>query len=587
MKTLIVNKTIRLIPNLDKDLFEIYIPKEKKKFELTGDFKEFIKLLSKFIKPKKVSKLKDEIKDLYELGALVDYNKNEDDEYRNVWEENNWEDFLFFLKSTENYRFNDISPDSKEQIKLKEKICKTYLEEDEYKNSLSFSNLTKQDSDAIDLKIYSKLDKEPFDFFNTIFRRKTTRDFNYFPVKAEYMSWVLENAFFEVKQRKIKATNDITSSLPNYTNSHLLWIKPLVNINNVEGIKSGLYEYNYLEHKLHYIKKEANYDQLQRISVGQKSVRGTGFTVFMKVDFYNIMWKYHYSSAYKQILISVAEMAQKIITCAVSLELGVFQSPAIKDSLSKEFLNSEVGKEEVLYCICVGNFNNSKNYTNLSKIYDVVMGDRTGMVKIVKDLIDSHISPKKKLKMLDLACGTGKLHEYFDKRFEITGVDLSSEMLNLAKEKHPQNKYIKADVKRYFSNEKFDIVTFNYDSINHLLTLEEWVATFESSVQNLKKNGLFIFDMNTIQKLVSISKENLFKTKVENYLVSFKVTGIKDGIYNWNINYEGNDKKVQSDNILETSFDIKVVEKELKKLFKKVEIKIYENGNRAYFKCIK
>jgi len=131
------------------------------------------------------------------------------------------------------------------------------------------------------------------------------------------------------------------------------------------------------------------------------------------------------------------------------------------------------------------------NYSEFSKIYDTIMGDRSGMANIVLHLVEKIFKKYNKIEMLDLACGTGEIHNFFDKRFKITGIDISEDMLRVARIKHPENKYIKSDVRRFTSEKAYDLITFNYDSINHLLQIEEWISMFETSYKNLKKGCIY------------------------------------------------------------------------------------------------
>jgi len=87
--------------------------------------------------------------------------------------------------------------------------------------------------------------------------------------------------------------------------------------------------------------------------------------------------------------------------------------------------------------------------------------------------------------------------------------------------------------------------------------------------------------------LDNLSREVEFKTKINEGNFSLKVTKLKNQIYGWKIKFIDSDNINFEDNILETSFDIKFVIGKLQKIFKKVEHKICEDGNRVYVKCIK
>lgn len=107
--------------------------------------------------------------------------------------------------------------------------------------------------------------------------------------------------------------------------------------------------------------------------------------------------------------------------------------------------------------------------------------------------------------VLDLACGTGSLSIELSKSgFEVIGVDASSEMLSVAKQKAVAEG---RDI--LFLNQKMqgldlfgtvDCVVSSLDSINHLTCADDVQATFDRVALFLNKGGLFIFDVNTVYK---------------------------------------------------------------------------------------
>lgn len=108
--------------------------------------------------------------------------------------------------------------------------------------------------------------------------------------------------------------------------------------------------------------------------------------------------------------------------------------------------------------------------------------------------------------ILDLACGEGTFAVAMAKKgFQVTGVDLSSQILQFAREwakKEAVNaEFLLQDMRSLPFEERFDLVTCWYDSLNYLLELEDLERAFAGAWRALKKGGLFIFDMNTIYGL--------------------------------------------------------------------------------------
>ncbi len=78
--------------------------------------------------------------------------------------------------------------------------------------------------------------------------------------------------------------------------------------------------------------------------------------------------------------------------------------------------------------------------------------------------------------ILDIGCGGGALAEYYaKKRFMVTGIDISSKMIENAKNKHSKNgnpRFFCGDIMNYTLDKKFDLVMAN-GSIEHMNTHNE------------------------------------------------------------------------------------------------------------------
>ena len=115
--------------------------------------------------------------------------------------------------------------------------------------------------------------------------------------------------------------------------------------------------------------------------------------------------------------------------------------------------------------------------------------------------------------LLDIACGDGRFTNIMAKKgIEVTGLDCSIHMLKYAKMRAKKTgvkiDFIHQKMQNLSFNKKFDLVTCWYDSLNYLLTKRELIRTFRNVSKVLNKNGLFVFDMNTIYGLSVIWQDN-------------------------------------------------------------------------------
>lgn len=106
--------------------------------------------------------------------------------------------------------------------------------------------------------------------------------------------------------------------------------------------------------------------------------------------------------------------------------------------------------------------------------------------------------------VLDLTCGTGSQVFWLAKRgFEVTGSDINAKMLQIARAKAAKEKLnvklLKGDM-RTIKVGAFDAVITIFNAIGHL-TKTDFEKAMENIHANLKKGGLYIFDINNLSYL--------------------------------------------------------------------------------------
>ena len=113
--------------------------------------------------------------------------------------------------------------------------------------------------------------------------------------------------------------------------------------------------------------------------------------------------------------------------------------------------------------------------------------------------------------VLDLACGAGRHSIYFaQKGYDVTAVDLSQNLLLVAKEAALDNKvnieFIQSDIRYFSSGKKFDLIVNLFTSFGYFETDSENFMLFEIVKKYLNNSGYFVLDY-------------LNKTYVQNNLV--------------------------------------------------------------------
>lgn len=104
-----------------------------------------------------------------------------------------------------------------------------------------------------------------------------------------------------------------------------------------------------------------------------------------------------------------------------------------------------------------------------------------------------------KAEILDLCCGTGQLCARLSQRlYQMTGLDISSEMLSIAAKNAPAAVFSEQDARSFSFDHQFDAVVSFFDSMNHLLAYEDLVGCFKCVRAALKSGGRFLFDVNSL-----------------------------------------------------------------------------------------
>ena len=151
---------------------------------------------------------------------------------------------------------------------------------------------------------------------------------------------------------------------------------------------------------------------------------------------------------------------------------------------------------------------------------------------------------------LDLACGTGRLTQQLALNgVDVYGIDASAEMLSEALQKSAEQGlnilYLKQKMQDIDLYGTINTCVCTFDSINHLTKTEDVQKTFDRVSLFMDKDGIFMFDVNTVYKHRKILSNNTFvyenekvfcvwqNTLTENDIVSIELDFFEEdgGVY--------------------------------------------------------
>lgn len=102
---------------------------------------------------------------------------------------------------------------------------------------------------------------------------------------------------------------------------------------------------------------------------------------------------------------------------------------------------------------------------------------------------------KHKNSALDIGCGSGgrMIDRLIHNGFEVTGIDTSPKMIELAQKKHPESKFLNENIITWETDKRFDFI-LAWDSLFHL-PLNEQKNVLSKIYGMLNPEGIFIYTM--------------------------------------------------------------------------------------------
>ena len=112
------------------------------------------------------------------------------------------------------------------------------------------------------------------------------------------------------------------------------------------------------------------------------------------------------------------------------------------------------------------------------------------------DYLLDFLQPPSQARMLDIACGRGRHAIYLAKKgFQVTGIDLSPQSIDLAKQEESENlDFYIADMRKIFRINYYDYVFNFFTSFGYFFKEDDHLKSIQSISKGLKPNGYVIID---------------------------------------------------------------------------------------------
>ncbi|MCA0970012.1 class I SAM-dependent methyltransferase [Halobacillus litoralis] len=139
------------------------------------------------------------------------------------------------------------------------------------------------------------------------------------------------------------------------------------------------------------------------------------------------------------------------------------------------------------------------SYQQMAQVYDRLMADAPydQWKNFTTEMIRSYHPDTRSI--LDLGCGTGEITRRLrTDGYQLTGVDLSAEMLSIAEQKATDDiQWLKQDITRLEGLQHYDCVISYCDVMNYLTEESQVQAAINNAYHALNQNGLFLFDVHS------------------------------------------------------------------------------------------
>lgn len=182
------------------------------------------------------------------------------------------------------------------------------------------------------------------------------------------------------------------------------------------------------------------------------------------------------------------------------------------------------------------------SYSVMPMIYDRLMQnvDYKNWAMFIHEHLES-AKAKPMHNILELGCGTGNVtKELLELNYEVVGIDISGEMLEVAREKlkgyEEKIILIEQDICELdFDVYEIDAVVCCNDTFNYILEEKNIEKLLKYLYPRMKKGGLLIFDISSEYKLENILGNNTFGESFDNM------------VYLWENFYNKDEKTVSMD----------------------------------------
>jgi ubiquinone/menaquinone biosynthesis C-methylase UbiE len=178
-------------------------------------------------------------------------------------------------------------------------------------------------------------------------------------------------------------------------------------------------------------------------------------------------------------------------------------------------------------------------YSELAQIYDALYGFKNyeAEAKRLREIIEV-ANQSRGNTLLDVACGTGSHLGFLKKYFAVEGIDLTPEMLEIARARHPEITFNLGDMRTFDLARKFDVVMCLFSSIGYMKTPARLREAVINMARHLQPGGVLIVEPWLAPEDLKLDGINtLFVDKPELKIARLAIPSVKGrvSIHKWHM----------------------------------------------------
>jgi SagB-type dehydrogenase family enzyme len=206
-----------------------------------------------------------------------------------------------------------------------------------------------QDTVIIPLPLPADIIADALDLRTAIEQRRSLRHYAHDPLTIEelaYLCWCTQGIV------QVKAPFYTLRNVPSAGGRHAF--ETYLLINQVEGIKPGLYHYLAFSHSLCTIDTTSGItDTIMAACLGQAFVRSSAVSFIWSAVIYRMAWRYS-ERAYRLVHLDAGHTCQNLYLAAEQIGCGTCAIGAFDDQQMADALKIDGEEEFVIYCATVG-----------------------------------------------------------------------------------------------------------------------------------------------------------------------------------------------------------------------------------------